>query len=149
MSVLLTRTRVTTRSTRTNTYLTTQGPTPTSTSNRQSSISTSPSTWQTHDIWTLYHVCYTAEGNSVLMCIKLPSVLWHCWMGVTKSICPVKMWMMRCWCGHLSGLRCSANDMHMVQLMPLPPHRLLLHQNADWFNLSGACLHRLSWKRGH
>ena len=25
-----------------------------------------------------------------------------------------------------------ANDLHMVQLMPLPPHHLLLHQNPDW-----------------
>jgi len=24
-------------------------------------------------------------------------------------------------------------DLHMVQLMPLPPHHLLLHQNPEWF----------------
>jgi len=33
-------------------------------------------------------------------------------------------------------LELGANDLHMVQLMPLPPHRLLLHENPDWFNLS-------------
>jgi len=38
--------------------------------------------------------------------------------------------------------------LHMVKLMPLPPHRLLLRYNPDWFNLSGAGLPRLSWKRG-
>jgi len=27
--------------------------------------------------------------------------------------------MIRCWCGYLLGQ--SANDLHMVQLMPLPP----------------------------
>jgi len=36
--------------------------------------------------------------------------------------------------------------LHMFQLMPLPPRHLLLHQNPDWFNLSGAGLPRLSWK---
>jgi len=35
----------------------------------------------------------------------LPSVLWHCWFGVRKSIWPVKV--MRCWRGYLSGARCK------------------------------------------
>ena len=39
-----------------------------------------------------------------------------------------------------------ANGLHMVNLMPLPPHRLLLHSNPDWFNVSGASLARLSEK---
>jgi len=30
-------------------------------------------------------------------------------------------------------LACGANDLHMVQLMPLPPHHLLLQQNPEWF----------------
>jgi len=34
----------------------------------------------------------------------------------------------------------GANDLHMVQLMPLPP---------KWFCLSDTGLFRLSWKRGH
>ena len=29
----------------------------------------------------------------------------------------------------------SANDLHMVQLMPLAPHHLLLQQNPEWFIL--------------
>jgi len=41
----------------------------------------------------------------------------------------------------------GANDLHMVQLTPLPPDHLLLHQNPNWFNLSGAGLPRLSWKK--
>ena len=36
----------------------------------------------------------------------LPSVLWHCWSGIRKSIRPVKNWMMRCCGGYLSGARC-------------------------------------------
>jgi len=27
----------------------------------------------------------------------------------------------------------GANDLHMVQLMPLPPHHLLLQLNPEWF----------------
>jgi len=42
----------------------------------------------------------------------------------------------------------GADDLRVVQLMPMPPHRLLLHQNPEWFNLSGASFTRLSWKRG-
>jgi len=34
----------------------------------------------------------------------------------------------------------GANNLHMVELMPLPPNHLLLHWNPEWFNLSGAGL---------
>ena len=56
----------------------------------------------------------------------LPSVFWHCWLGVRKSIQPVKfsdevlVWLVIC-------LEWGTNDLHMVQLMPLPPRHLLLH----------------------
>ena len=43
----------------------------------------------------------------------------------------------------------GTNDLHMVQLMPLPPHHLQLNYNPDWFKLPGASLPRLTWKRGH
>jgi len=36
----------------------------------------------------------------------------------------------------------------MVQLLPLPPHHLLLHENPEWFCLSGAGLPKLAWKKG-
>ena len=29
----------------------------------------------------------------------------------------------------------GANDLHLVQLMPLPPRHLLLQQNPEWFIL--------------
>jgi len=34
-------------------------------------------------------------------------VLWHCWLGVRKSIQAVKNWVMRCWHGYLSLARCK------------------------------------------
>jgi len=46
-------------------------------------------------------------------------------------------------------LKCGADDLHMVQLTPLPPRHLLLHKNPEWFNVSGAALPRMSWKTGH
>jgi len=53
-----------------------------------------------------------------------PSVLWRCRMGSRKGIWPVKTeW----WgTGMLICLEQGANDLHMVHLMPLPPHHLLL-----------------------
>ena len=33
----------------------------------------------------------------------------------------------------------DGNDLHIVQLMPLPPDHFLLHYKPDWFNLSAAC----------
>ena len=38
--------------------------------------------------------------------VFLPSVLWHCWLGVRKSIQSGKNWVMRCWCGYLPVARC-------------------------------------------
>ena len=41
-----------------------------------------------------------------------------------------------------------ANNLHKVQLMPLPSHHILLHYNPDWFNLFRAFLLGLFWKKG-
>ena len=48
----------------------------------------------------------------------MPSVLWRCWLGGRKGIQPVKTeW----WgTGVVICLERGANDLHMVQLMPLP-----------------------------
>jgi len=49
---------------------------------------------------------------------NVPSVLRHCWMGIRKNIRPVKIeWWGP---GVVIGLQPGANDLHMVQLMPLP-----------------------------
>ena len=61
----------------------------------------------------------------------LPSVLWRYWLGVRKSIRPVKTeW----WgTGVIICLKRVADDLHMVQLMPLPSHHLLLQWSPEWF----------------
>jgi len=47
------------------------------------------------------------------------SVLWRCWLSSRKGIRPVKTeWL---GIGMVICLELGANDVHMVQLMPLPP----------------------------
>ena len=53
----------------------------------------------------VYAVRY--EWIWLFLCQMLPSVLWHCWLGVRKNIRPVKHWVMRCWRGYLPGARCK------------------------------------------
>jgi len=78
--------------------------------------------------------CFYPNTNTLLksekifcniFAVMMPSVLWRCWLGVRKSIRPIKNWVMRCSHDCLSGARCKW--LHMVQLMPLPPRHLLLH----------------------
>ena len=45
------------------------------------------------------------------------AVLWRCWLGGRKGIRPVKNWVVGCWRGYLSGVRCR---LAYGQLMPLP-----------------------------
>ena len=54
----------------------------------------------------------------------LQYVLWRCWLGCRKGIWPVKTeW----WgTGMVICLEQVANHLRMVQLMPVPPHHLLL-----------------------
>jgi len=46
-------------------------------------------------------------------------------LGVRKNIRPVKNGVMWCWHGYVSGA--SASDLHLVELIQLPPSYLLLH----------------------
>ena len=90
-------------------------------------------------------VCLISHRNT-----DMPSVLWHCWFGIRKSIQPVKNWVLRCWCGYLCGARCRLFAYGPADATAIPkPHHLLLHLNPDWFYLFGTSLPRLSWKRGH
>ena len=41
------------------------------------------------------------------MFLNVPSVHWRCWLGGRKGIRPVKNWVVGCWCGYLSGARCT------------------------------------------
>jgi len=52
--------------------------------------------WQTQTVWQ----SLSTNINNRLM--ALWQVLWHCWLGVRKSIWPVKSE----WCGYLSEARC-------------------------------------------
>jgi len=49
------------------------------------------------------------------------SMLRHCRLSIRKSVQPMKNWVMVIW------LKRGAIDLHIVQLMPLPPRLLLLH----------------------
>ena len=51
-------------------------------------------------------------------------VLWRCWLGGRKGIRPVKT--ERWDTGVVICLERGANYLHMVLLMPLPPHHLLI-----------------------
>ena len=70
----------------------------------------------------------SARNQNISLCIFTalhePSVLWRCWLGGRKGIWPVKTeW----WgTGMVICLQQGANDLHMIQLMPLPPNHLLL-----------------------
>ena len=55
-----------------------------------------------------------------------------------------KNWLMRCWCGYLSGVRCRLFAYGPADATAIPkPHHLLPHLNPDWFYLSGTGLPRL------
>ena len=73
-------------------------------------------------LWIIYTVLH----------LHLPSVLWCCWLGGRKGIRAVKN-MERWGAGVVICLEQGANDLHMVQLMPLSPSHLLLQQNPEWF----------------
>ena len=61
-----------------------------------------------------------------------------------------KNWVMRCWCGYLSGVRCRLFVYGPANATAIrKPHHILPHLNPDWFYLSGTGLPRLPHKRGH
>ena len=59
-----------------------------------------------------------------------------------------KNWVMRCWCGYMSGIRCRLFACGPGDATAVPkPRYLLPHFNLDWFYLSGTGLPGLFWKR--
>ena len=64
-----------------------------------------PRAHHTVQIMLLIDARYDA-ANTNTFSLQLPSV-WHCWLGVMKSIRCVKNWVMRCWHGYLSGAMCK------------------------------------------
>jgi len=73
----------------------------------------------------------TIMCTDLMFFIQVPSVPWRCSLGSRKGIWPVKTeW----WgTGVVVYREQGVNDLHMVQLMPLPPHHLSLQQNLEWF----------------
>jgi len=71
------------------------------------------------------------------------SVIWHCWLGVRKSVRLVEIeW----WINTVDVLICLERDADCFAYCPayataMPkPHHLVPHLNPDWFNLSGTHL---------
>jgi len=91
-----------------------------------------------------YAWCWNHKDYHGSVIIILPSVLWRCWLGGRKGIRPVKTeW----WgTGMVICLERDANDLHMVQLMPLPPHQIAPVKSRVVY-LFGAGLPRLSRKK--
>ena len=83
------------------------------------------------DCWS-YFILFTAD--------KLSLVLWPCWLGIRKSIRPVKIWVVRCWRGYLSGVRC--------RLFAYGPADATVSQNPITLPHLNPDLPRSSWKRG-
>jgi len=50
----------------------------------------------------------------------LPSLLWHCWLGVRKSIWPVKNWVIKCWHCCMSRVSCKRFLASLKSRMVLP-----------------------------
>ena len=54
---------------------------------------------------------HSSDNHSATMYLTsfsghVPSVLWRCCLRIRNSIRRVKNWVMTCWCGYLSGVRC-------------------------------------------
>jgi len=81
--------------------------------------------------WALAHV-------SSLYCIQC---FCECWLGVRKSIEPVKNWLIRCWHGYLSAVRCKWFAYGSADVTATLSFLDLLKSK---FNLPGAGLPRLS-----
>ena len=77
----------------------------------------------------------------ILRNILLPSVLWHCWLGVRKSIWPVVGY----WHGYLSGMWCRWFAYGPTDAIANPSSLASVKSRIVY--LSGAGLPGLSWKK--
>ena len=68
---------------------------------------------------------------ALFVCLKpviITCFLWHCWLGSRKGIQPVKNWVVGCWRGYLSGVRCR---LAYGPADATATHCLLLQENPD------------------
>jgi len=56
---------------------------------------------QCHRISSIFNDAIAVIFYYFLISCEVPSVLWHCYLGIRKSIQPVKNWVMSCWHGYL------------------------------------------------
>jgi len=75
--------------------------------------------WKLHVYLPVPFLCIVAQFLIAIASIDLTLLV-----DIRKSIWSVKNWVMGCWHSYLPGTR--SDDLRMVQLMPLPPHHLLL-----------------------
>jgi len=73
------------------------------------------------------------------------SVLWRCWLHGRKGIQPVKIWVVRYWCGYLSGVRCKWFEYGPPDATAIPSS--LASVKSKMVYISAAGLPRLSWKK--
>jgi len=96
------------------------------------------------------------EGNALTHSICIAKAALHvlCYNALIllvgrqeeQPVC--KNWVMWCWCGYLSGVRCRLFAYGPTDASAIPkPHHLLPHINPYLFYVSGTGLPRLSWKR--
>ena len=84
---------------------------------------------------------------SVSLCFFCLQYFYTVWRQEDHLTC--KNWVVRCWCGYLSGARCRLFACDPADATAIPKlHNFLPHLNPDWFYLSCTGLHKLSWKRG-
>jgi len=77
------------------------------------------------------------DRRIILHPLTQPSVLWHCWLGVRKSIWPVKIeWWV--WLSVWSDVQIVCTLWSSWCYCIPKPHHLLPYLNPDWFyHLSG------------
>ena len=106
---------------------------------------TSENIWQWHPQLSIIFISLQQMHNKTYIVYSL-----QCFDTVAQAAGrasgPQKTWVMRCWRGYLSGA--SANNLHMVELMPLPFHHPCFRKSRMVYP-SGTSLPGLSWKKGH
>jgi len=92
------------------------------------------------------HPAYALLWSMANYLFTLPSVIWHCWLGIRKSSWSVKKWLMRCWCGCMSGVKCKWSAYGLADATAIPK-LIISHFIKVWmdtFLVSGwlGCLKR-------
>ena len=95
-------------------------------------------------------ICHSVQINgNVVYYVFIAFSAMTLLVGCQEEHPACKNWLMRCWCGYLSGSRCGLFAYGPADATAiLKPYCLLPYLNPDWFYHYGTGLTRLSWKRG-